>query len=312
MDLKQLNYFLVVVEHRSFRKAAEALNVSQPALSISVKRLEDSLGCLLLDRTPGGVIPTAFGISLCQSIRRIQQEVRLAQDRLLEIHGIAKGQVAIGVSPYAFTNAFATLLADYVRDFPGVNLSTRVETTESALPLLNNHQLDFFIAEVANSPQGAHVGVSVLYRNPYVVLARPEHPLAKRRKLQPVDLVEYKWIYGTDMVRNVKNWSDTFVEAGLTPPNPVVAGGEMKFHVELLRSSDFLAALPLTHIQEGIAAGEVVKLQIAEIEWFNFMDIVYRNDISMSPAAQRLFDAVLAQMRQDGNGQRSLANKPGA
>ena len=82
MDLKQLNYFLTIVEHRSFRKAADALGVSQPALSISIKQLEQTLDCVLLNRAPGRVVPTSFGLSLCESARRIQQEVTLAQARL--------------------------------------------------------------------------------------------------------------------------------------------------------------------------------------------------------------------------------------
>jgi DNA-binding transcriptional LysR family regulator len=300
VDLKQLNYFLTIVEHRSFRKAADVLGVSQPALSISIKQLEQSLGCLLLDRTPGHVVPTAFGLSLCESTRRIQQEVRLAQARLHEIHGITRGQITVGVSPYAFTETFAELLGEFINEYPGLELHTRVEIYESSVPLLASGQIDMAIVEVIDRPRPAHLAYAVLYRNPFVIVARPGHPLTKRRRLHPADLMNYPWIYGTDMVNHVNNWRTTFEDAGMSPPTPVVSGGGLRFHEKLLASGDFLAVLPLTHIKDSIAADKVVELGFPGIEWFNYMDILYREDISMSPGAKRLFDEVLIRMGKDG------------
>jgi DNA-binding transcriptional LysR family regulator len=299
MDLKQLGYFLAVVEHRSFRKAADALNISQPALSISIKRLEESLGCPLLDRALGRVVPTQFGLSLCQSTRRIKQEVKLAQDRLYEIHGLARGQVRIGVSPYAFTHAFATLIADFSREFPGIEIRAQVHTFESGLALLINDQVDFFIAEVINRPSNPHTACTALYRNPFVVVAGPQHPLAGRRGLRTADLVSYPWIYGTDMVTHVKNWRESFEDAGLEPPTAFIAGGDIKFHEKLLGSADFLGALPFATVQDSIAAGKIVELKIPGADWHNHMDIIYRTDVSMSPGAQRLFDEVLIRLSKD-------------
>lgn len=306
MDLKQLNYFLTVVEHRSFRKAADVLNVSQPALSISIRRLEESLGCSLLDRIPGGVVPTAFGLSLCESTRRIQQEVKLAHDRLHEIHGMARGRISVGVSPYAYTKTFAGLIAEFVRDYPGLDLYTRVETYESALPLLNKNKLDMCIVDVVGRPRQQHMAHAVLYRNPFVIVARPEHPLARARQLQASELAAYPWIYGTDMINQVNNWRTTFEDAGLSPPIPVVSGGDPTFHEKLLSSSDFLAVLPLTYVHDSLASNKVVELKVRGHEWFNYMDIVYRDDIAFSPGAKRLFDEILLRMGKDGTPTRPI------
>ena len=300
MDLKQLTYFQAVVEHSSFRKAADMLNVSQPALSISIKRLESTLGCRLLDRVPGRVVPTAFGLSLCQSTRRIQQEFKLAHDRLDEIHGLARGRVSIGVSPYAFTATFAELIADFTKEFPGLEFHVNVETYESALSLLQKDQLDLCIVEVIDRPHLQHTAHAVLYRNPFVIVARPGHPLAKRKQLCSADLIDYAWIYGGDMVTHVNNWRATFEDAGVVPPTPVVVGGDARFHDKLLESTDYLAALPLTSIQDNISAGTVVELSIPGHEWFNYMDIVYREDISMSPGVKQLFDRLLLCLGRDG------------
>lgn len=309
LDLKQLGYFLAVVEHRSFRKAADSLKISQPALSISIKRLEDSLGCALLDRALGRVVPTQFGLSLCQSARRIQQEVKLAQDRLSEIHGMARGQVKVGVSPYAFTRSFATLIADFSRDYPGLELQAQIETYDSGVHLLANDRLDFFIAEVVSRPRDPRTAYSVLYKNPFVAVVGPQHPLARRRGLRTADLVGYPWIHGTDMAGHVKNWRESFEDAGVEPPTAVVCGGDMKFNETLLGSSDFIGALPLAFVRHSLADRRIVELKIPGVDWHNHMDVVYRTDVSLSPGAQRLFDEVLLRLGKDATPEPAAARR---
>jgi len=100
MDLRQLRYFSAVVDHGSFRKAADALHVSPPALSLSIKGLEEELGVSLLDRKPGRVLATSFGHSLYNSAREIENNVQSALDRLNEIRGIGTGRLAVGILPY--------------------------------------------------------------------------------------------------------------------------------------------------------------------------------------------------------------------
>jgi DNA-binding transcriptional LysR family regulator len=294
MDLKRIKHFVAVVDHGSFRKAAETMHISQPALSISIKKLEQSLNCELLDRAAGKVVPTAFGRSLSQSARTIQKELKLAQDRLNEIHGITKGHVAIGISPYAFSSEQGRLIGEFVNQYPGLELRITIETYESALPLLANEEIDFFIAEVADRSKHPRIGYRTLYRNPYVIVARPDHPLAARKKLSVKDIAGCRWIYGSDLIKQVKNWRAMFLDAGLTPPAPVIAGGNIEFYESLMACSDFLAALPLAYIRERISSGSLVSLEIAGEEWFNYMDIVYRNDLTLSPGARRLFDEVIA------------------
>ena len=82
MDLKQLRYFRSVVDQGSFSKAAALLHISPPALSLSIKGLEEELGVSLLDRKPGRVLPTSFGHSLYQSATVIDRNVQSALDQL--------------------------------------------------------------------------------------------------------------------------------------------------------------------------------------------------------------------------------------
>ena len=99
MDLHRLHHFLAVVEHGSIGRAAATLNLSQPALSNSIRRLEDNLEARLFDRGPHGVTPTVFGESLAERVRLIFHEVRNAEQELAALRGLHTGHVTIGAGP---------------------------------------------------------------------------------------------------------------------------------------------------------------------------------------------------------------------
>ena len=292
MDLKQLNQFLAVVEHGSFHKAADVLHITQPALSISVKKLETELNCVLLDRGSGKVVPTAFGRSLYDSAQKIRREVKRARDEINFIKGIASGSVTIGVAPYAFTRLLGEVLGGFHDEHPGLEVKTRIETFETALVLLLNESVDFFVAEVARESHLPPVRHEHLYRNPFVVVAGAHHPLAGCRNVRAQELARYPWLYGTDLVGNVINWAATFTQAGLTPPQPSIGGGAIEFHQSLLSNSQFLAALPLSFVRDRVANGALVIVDVAGADWFNHMSLVYRADRTLSPGARRLFDVL--------------------
>src|SRR5215470_13028985 len=82
MDSRKLLYLATVVEQGSLNKAAKRLDVSQPALSKAMDRLEDGLGIKLLDRGPNGIKATAFGELLCSHARLIKEELEFAETRI--------------------------------------------------------------------------------------------------------------------------------------------------------------------------------------------------------------------------------------
>jgi DNA-binding transcriptional LysR family regulator len=124
MDLRQLKYFRTIVDQGSFRKAADALHISPPALSLSIKGLEDELDVCLLDRKPGHITPTSFGHSLYKRAIEIQDNVQSALDELNEIRGIGSGRLAIGILPYGIPATMGRLIGQFNARYP--NLEIRI------------------------------------------------------------------------------------------------------------------------------------------------------------------------------------------
>lgn len=99
MYSRLLRHFLAVVEHKGITSAAEELHISQPALTKSIRQLEDNLGVTLFERMPTGVVPTPFGEILARRARLMDLEYRHALAEIHAIKGGAGGTINIGAAP---------------------------------------------------------------------------------------------------------------------------------------------------------------------------------------------------------------------
>lgn len=97
IDIRQLRYFLSIVEQGSLSRAAETLHVAQPALSLHLKRLEETFGCQLVQRTPRGVVPTESGQRLAQRAQAVLETIQRLTDEVRGLEAIPAGPAVIGV-----------------------------------------------------------------------------------------------------------------------------------------------------------------------------------------------------------------------
>ncbi|MGH6817127.1 MAG: LysR family transcriptional regulator, partial [Hyphomicrobiaceae bacterium] len=142
MELRDIAYFEVIAEHGNLGRAAEALGVGQPALSMSLRRLEKSAQTKLVKRTPKGVELTAVGAALLSHVRR----VRLARDDLArEVADLAQGRAGnlrIGTGPATAEAFLPGACSALAREAPRVAIRTTVANNEVLLPALRNGELD--------------------------------------------------------------------------------------------------------------------------------------------------------------------------
>ena len=110
MDLRLLRYFIACVEHKTMHSAADAVSVSQPALSKAIRSLEAELGVILLDREPRGVVPTPFGDTLFRYAKMIDAEMRRAVFEIDAMRGVTRGTVVVGVIPTMSTSFYPPFL----------------------------------------------------------------------------------------------------------------------------------------------------------------------------------------------------------
>lgn len=143
MNLAQLRAFHAVANHRTFSAAAQALGVSQPAITQHVKSLEDAVGTRLFLRTAGGVELTADALDLLPKVRQAILMLDDISARMSDGRSLATGHLAIGLcAPYVAM----PILERFTAEHPGVQLEVRLENSSSLLELVAQHRVDIAIA----------------------------------------------------------------------------------------------------------------------------------------------------------------------
>jgi len=186
MNLRDLRYMLAVAEHRHFGRAAEACRVSQPTLSVQLKKLEDSLGVVLFERSSKQVVATPVCEALLAHARVALAEVEAMSALAKALADPLRGPLRIGViptlGPYLLPLVFAPL-----RDaLPDLAIEPWEDVTSTLVEKLRAHELD--AALLATEPDGADLGTRALFTEPFLAALPPDHPLAARARIAEADL----------------------------------------------------------------------------------------------------------------------------
>lgn len=291
MDLKQLRYFCAVVEHGSFRRAADALHISPPALSLSIKGLEEELGLALLDRKPGRILPTSYGHSLYGNARRIQSGVQDALDELNAIRGLGTGRLSIGMLPYGIPSAMGRLIGRCCERYPGLTIQTALGSLSYLLGRLQSGELDFLITETQGLIADERLVHEPLFRLRYGLVVGHGHPLAGKRNLALARVMEYRLAFARTWQVVLENWEQTFREESLEPPPPYVGEATDEFYIELIMNCSAVAVLPMIGtIRDAIEAGQLVELHVPRLDWSSTVALVHRGEEGLTPDARLLMD----------------------
>lgn len=191
ITLRQFQVFEAAARLGGYTRAAETLHLSQPAVSMQIRQLEEQAGMPLFDQIGKKIHLTDAGRALYQHAQNILAQVREAQLELEEMRGVRRGQLNITVASTA--NYFAPrLLAAFCQRYPEVKVSLDVSNREHILALLNEADKD--IAIMGRPPEESDLVAHPFMENPLVVIAAPNHPLASARNIPLARLAQESFI----------------------------------------------------------------------------------------------------------------------
>ena len=177
MDTRQLAAFCAVVERKSFSQAAERLGVSQPAVSLQIRSLEERLGQQLLDRSGRRVEPTEAGRRLYRGAQRLlAQERQLLEDVAGDAEGPLRGQLAIGASTGPGGTVVPVLLCEFAELNPEVTVDLSIFDTQTIVDLVARRELELGI--VGATPRNRSVAYEPFFRDEVVLVCPPGHRFA--------------------------------------------------------------------------------------------------------------------------------------
>ncbi|HRX89744.1 MAG TPA: LysR family transcriptional regulator [Steroidobacteraceae bacterium] len=291
LDSRRLRHFLAVYDLRSIGQAAEKLFLTQPALSKSIRQLEEDLEIKLFDRTALGVVPTVYGDALAQHARVIRSEMRHAETAIANLRGAVKGHVTIGVGPSVASSLMPLATEKLRKTKPGIHLTIIEGLVDTILPALRRGELDLAVGawpRVADSD----ITADTLVHDRICVVASPKHPLARKRSVQLSDLLEFPWILPPESQRWRQILEETFFAKGLSPPVPSVTSNSTSFIRTVLLDGQSLSYLPLQSLPVRTRTSTLVALAADELSRDVEVTISRRERAVLSPSAHAFMGVI--------------------
>lgn len=193
LSVKHLRAFLALARLRNFTRAAEACHLSQSAFSALIQGLEEDAGARFFDRNTRRVELTAEGSLFEQSAARLLADFELAYTELRDHVDLRKGRVAVAALPSLAAGTLPGVLAAFHKSHPGIDIELFDGLSDTCIALVQSARVDFALASSGATPPGLQT--ELLCSDAFQVVCHASHPLARVRRVLPIDLTRYPFIH---------------------------------------------------------------------------------------------------------------------
>lgn len=291
LEIKQLRQFMVVVDIGCVSKASEQLHITQPALTRNIKNLEESLGALLLDRKPRGVVPTEAGQALYRYAHLILNEAKRAARDVQAIATGKKGHVHIGVAAL-FANTIVDRMVEALTDAsPGVRLRITEGFFEELVGGLGQGKLDVILSNFPPDAVPADMQFEPLLtlRSHFVV--GQSHPLAGRVRVTTDELCAAEWA----LVRrpHVADFLDSFFASqGFPALTGSIETNSLSALKSLVLSGRYVSLLAEAWVSPELRSGAIVALPVPGAPVLRHAGLITRGSAEQRPVVARAVEVL--------------------
>ncbi|SDT22906.1 LysR family transcriptional regulator [Pseudomonas fuscovaginae UPB0736] len=292
-DLNDLQAFRAVVEQGSFRKAAQAISISQPALSRRVEKLEEALGVRLFERTTRRVSLTQVGRSFAPTVERLLDDLDVALLGITDVASTRLGHVTVACVPSAAYYFMPKVIAHYHRQYPKIRIKVLDSSANDVHAAVLSGEADFGLSFTGNlQPE---IEFELLVEERYVVACRRDHPLAQRTS------VTWTELYQQDYISLDKTSGNRFLlDQALIRITPEKSGVCETRHVTtmigLVEAGLGVAAVP-TMALPGPGHPLLTGVPLVEPEVMRKVGLLKRRGRVLTPAALEL-ERLIVEMKQ--------------
>jgi DNA-binding transcriptional LysR family regulator len=294
LKTRQLLLLVALAEEGNIHRAAQVLNMTQPAASKLLKDLEDVLEVPLFERLPRGMRPTLYGESMIRHARVALASLNQAHDELSALKSGRLGQVRIGAITSPALILMPPAVAIVKQQHPNLRVALEIETSDVLMERLAQGKLDILVGRLFAQHDKSQLRYERLSGEPICACARPGHPLLGVAGLTLRDVVGAGWIVppAGSVLRH--RFELMFQEAGLEPPINMVETAALLFVTRMLQQSDMLAVLSTDVVRYYASHGIVTMMPLAMPCHMDDFGIITRTDRLPSPAATVMMNALKA------------------
>ncbi len=244
MKLTQLRHLTAVAQAGSLRQAGRDLDISQSAITKSIRLLEDELGVKLLVRESHGVALTASGHALTRRAKFIEVELQSARAEVQAIEDARVGDIRISASPSVAMGLLPQAVLQLKRQRPHVNIHIEEGIYPDILARVRSGDVDLAVCLVPERLDDEDLSLEILMKDVVVPAVRDNHPLTRVRRLTLGDLQERDWIVFGRRGSARAVFDHMFQQDDLEPPASAIECSSFSCALSLAESSDYLVLVP--------------------------------------------------------------------
>ncbi|MDV7339477.1 LysR family transcriptional regulator [Terasakiella sp. A23] len=281
---RQLQIFIAAVEHRNFIKAAEQLGLTPPAVSMQMSRLSDAFGTDLFEKDGRNIQPTHAATALMPYATKVNETLAEAYEVIGAEVDRRERSVSIGIVTTS-RNFAPQLLKEFSNAFPDIDIDISISNRDVLITQLEKGEID--LAFMGRLPEGLDVEAIRFAEHPYVIIAHPEHAMAKEKQIRPIDLLSCKFIQREDGCGTHMVHEQFFKQAGLNVPTGQVMNSNANIKQAVM--ADLGIAFISGHtIDLECQLGKLTVLDVkrtpVQSDWY----VVHRRTKRLPPAAKKL------------------------
>jgi len=285
LKTRQLLLVVALSEEGNIHRAAQVLNMTQPAASKLLKDLEDVLGVPLFERLPRGMRPTWYGDTMIRHARAALASLNQAHDELQAAKSGQFGQVNLGSITAPGLALLPPTVAAVKQAYPNLQITIQIEPSNILIERLNRGALDILVGRLSAEHDKADLRYEMVTDEPVCAVARPGHPLLTAENLALSDITAYGWIVPPSGSVLRHRFDLMFQEMDLQQPTNSVETSSLLFITKMMQQSDMVSVMSTDVARYYADHGLLSVLPLAlpcEMEPFGF---ITRRDRLLSPAA---------------------------
>jgi DNA-binding transcriptional LysR family regulator len=292
----QLRLMAALNDAEGLARSADRIGISQPAASRLLAEMEDLLGVRLHERHGRGLRLTEAGKALARRAARIQIELSDAAREVAEAATGNAGTIRVGAVTGPALSMLMPAIIELQESHPDLHVEVTVATSVLLCDQLRDGSLDFVLARPGATD--TMLEARLIGDEPLSVAVRRGHPLLLQAEIQPGDLLNYDWIMGPDDTLLTQNVMARLAELRIPLPKRRISTSSFLFTLAVLNQTDAIAPLALSVVESfsGNPSMPFVALPVDLGLSVTPFSMVTRIDTRLTPAAQRLANAVFAQV----------------
>lgn len=279
---KQVQTFLEVARQRSVSKAAERLFVTQPAVSMQLRQLEEAFGLALVEPQGRNIALTAAGEAFASYASAAMGQFRDLEALMAEHVGLRQGRIDLAVVSTA-KYFIPMLLMQFNKQFEGIDVKLNIDNRDNILGLLTRNEADLVV--MGRTPSHLDCIATAFATNPLGIVAPPNHPLARRKKLPFKALADCRFVVREEG-SGTRAAMQRLFEQHQTPLNVVMAMPSNETIKQAVMAGMGLSFLSLRTVRHELAGGYLALLDIEGLPQINNWFVTHLRSKKLSPAAQ--------------------------